>query len=79
MSFVDLPLDILQTILEKLHNPVQLSRASRVSKAFWEYATPLLYERISIFPWHKHGKQNVRVVTGILGGAVRGQKEEHNV
>ena len=60
MLFLDLPLEILPEILEYVVKPQHLAATCLVNKTFNLFATQRLYERISIYSWHKEGKAKVR-------------------
>ncbi|KAK0205246.1 hypothetical protein DFS33DRAFT_1326848 [Desarmillaria ectypa] len=66
MHFLDLPLDILPLVLCHLQNTHHLALTCRVNKIFYQFAAPILYERISIYSWHKHGKTKVIQLFGTL-------------
>ncbi|KAH6912627.1 hypothetical protein BKA70DRAFT_1097619 [Coprinopsis sp. MPI-PUGE-AT-0042] len=59
MSFLDLPIEILPLILSSLVKPQHLVHVCLVSQTFSAHATPQLYNRISIYSWHKQGKVKV--------------------
>ncbi|KIM41347.1 hypothetical protein M413DRAFT_146971 [Hebeloma cylindrosporum] len=59
MLFLDLPLEILPEILEYVVKPQHLATVCLVNKTFNPFATRRLYERISIYSWHKEGKVKV--------------------
>ncbi|KAJ7196070.1 hypothetical protein GGX14DRAFT_474011 [Mycena pura] len=59
MDFLDLPLELLSDILSPLAKPQHLASACLVNKAFNQFGTPRLYERVSIYSWHKHSKAKV--------------------
>ncbi|KAK7055162.1 F-box domain-containing protein [Favolaschia claudopus] len=61
MEFLDLPLELLSQILSHLTKVQHVASACRVSKAFYEFGISRLYERASIYSWHKHAK--VRVIS----------------
>ncbi|KAK7435499.1 hypothetical protein VKT23_019621 [Stygiomarasmius scandens] len=58
-QFNDLPLELLPVILSFIPNPRSLTRTCLVNKIFYQFAIPKLYERISMYAWHKHGKERV--------------------
>ncbi|KAG7451596.1 uncharacterized protein BT62DRAFT_942611 [Guyanagaster necrorhizus] len=66
MHFLDLPLDILPLILSHLQNTHHLALTCCVNKIFYQFAAPRLYERISIYSWHKHRKTKVLQLFGTL-------------
>ncbi|KAK0451597.1 hypothetical protein EV421DRAFT_1702856 [Armillaria borealis] len=66
MHFLDLPLDILPLVLSHLQNTQHLALTCCVNKTFYQFAAPRLYERISIYSWHKHGKTKVIQLFGTL-------------
>jgi hypothetical protein len=57
--FIDLPLELLPLILSFIPNPRSLTHTCLVNKVFYQFSVPRLYERISIYSWHKHGKERV--------------------
>ncbi|KAJ3988777.1 hypothetical protein F5890DRAFT_1402401 [Lentinula detonsa] len=59
INFIDLPLDLLPVILHHLALPQHFHKICLVNKIFNRFATPKLYERISVYSWHKHGKEKV--------------------
>ncbi|KAJ7728656.1 hypothetical protein B0H16DRAFT_1382910 [Mycena metata] len=59
MEFLDLPLELLTQILSHLAQPKHLAYACRVNKTFHEFGVSRLYERASIYSWHKHAKARV--------------------
>ncbi|KAJ7023561.1 hypothetical protein C8F04DRAFT_1401610 [Mycena alexandri] len=59
MEFLNLPLELLTQILSHLAQPKHLAYACRVSKTFHEFGVSRLYERASIYSWHKHAKARV--------------------
>ncbi|KAJ7474202.1 hypothetical protein FB451DRAFT_1088893 [Mycena latifolia] len=59
MQFLDLPLELLASILVHLAKPQHLAAACRVNKTFCTFGTPRLYHRASIYSWHKHAKAKV--------------------
>ncbi|KAH9474448.1 hypothetical protein JR316_0012907 [Psilocybe cubensis] len=59
MPFVDLPLEILPEILAFVVKPQHLWSACLVNSNFKAFATLRLYEKISIYSWHKEGKVKV--------------------
>jgi hypothetical protein len=62
VDFLDLPIDLLPCILSFIVKSNHLAAAARVDKTWNAFATPLLYERVSIYSWHKEGKVKVRTV-----------------
>ncbi|KAJ7510664.1 hypothetical protein B0H11DRAFT_2168467 [Mycena galericulata] len=59
MEFLDLPVELLPDILSHLVNPGHLASACRVNKLFNQFGISKLYERASIYSWHKHAKAKV--------------------
>ncbi|KAF8902526.1 hypothetical protein CPB84DRAFT_1814867 [Gymnopilus junonius] len=59
MLFLDLPIELLPEILEHVIKPQHLASACLVDKTFRSFATPRLYDRISIYSWHREGKVKV--------------------
>lgn len=59
MLFADLPLEILPEILAHIVKPQHLALICLVNTTFQTFATPRLYERISIYSWHREGKIKV--------------------
>ncbi|KAJ3829552.1 hypothetical protein EV361DRAFT_791836 [Lentinula raphanica] len=59
VNFVDLPLDLLPVIIQHLTLPWHLYQLCLVDKNFNRFSTPKLYERISVYSWHKHGKEKI--------------------
>lgn len=59
LEFHDLPVDILTIVLGFLVKPNHLASAAKVNKIWNEFVTPRLYERVSIFSWHKQSKKIV--------------------
>ncbi|KAJ7154591.1 hypothetical protein C8R46DRAFT_1297096 [Mycena filopes] len=59
MEFLDLPLELLSVILSHLAQPKHLAYACRVNKTFYEFGVSRLYQRASIYSWHKHAKARV--------------------
>uniref|UniRef100_A0A0W0FIC2 F-box domain-containing protein n=1 Tax=Moniliophthora roreri TaxID=221103 RepID=A0A0W0FIC2_MONRR len=57
----DLPLDLLPIIVSHISswNPKYLVNLCLVNKTFYELSIAHLYQRISIYSWHKHGKAKV--------------------
>ncbi|KAF6757357.1 hypothetical protein DFP72DRAFT_745982, partial [Ephemerocybe angulata] len=55
----DLPIDILPLILAFVVKSSHLAAGALVDKTWNEFATPRLYERVSIFSWHKDAKTKV--------------------
>jgi hypothetical protein len=58
----NLPLDILPYILDHLTARPDLVAAVLVSKSFYSAATPFLYRSISLLPWNKHSRDQVRSI-----------------
>ncbi|KAF7367075.1 F-box domain-containing protein [Mycena sanguinolenta] len=59
MEFLDLPLELLSQILFHLPRVQHLASACRVNKTFYSFGISRLYERASIYSWHKHAKVKV--------------------
>ncbi|KDR77013.1 hypothetical protein GALMADRAFT_225165 [Galerina marginata CBS 339.88] len=59
MLFLDLPVEILPEILHHVIKPQHLRAMCMVNQTFRSFATPRLYERVSIYSWHKDGKVKV--------------------
>ncbi|KAJ7136668.1 hypothetical protein C8R44DRAFT_608018 [Mycena epipterygia] len=59
MEFLDLPLELLPHILSQLPKPQHIAAACRVNRVFHQFGIPRLYERASIYSWHKHAKAKV--------------------
>ncbi|KAJ6623654.1 hypothetical protein B0H10DRAFT_1786141 [Mycena sp. CBHHK59/15] len=59
MKFLDLPLELLSHILCHLARPQHIASVCLVNKVFHQFGVPRLYERVSIYSWHKHGKAKV--------------------
>ncbi|KAF4613324.1 hypothetical protein D9613_010978 [Agrocybe pediades] len=59
MAFQDLPLEILPEILQHIVRPQHLASACLVNKKFHQFTVTRLYERVSIYSWHKEGKIKV--------------------
>ncbi|KAJ6462586.1 hypothetical protein C8R45DRAFT_1220543 [Mycena sanguinolenta] len=59
MEFSDLPLELLSQILFHLPRVQHLASACRVNKTFYDFGVSRLYERASIYSWHKHAKVKV--------------------
>ncbi|THU80087.1 hypothetical protein K435DRAFT_512047 [Dendrothele bispora CBS 962.96] len=58
-QFADLPIELLPLILSFVPNPLNHTKTCLVNKIFYQYAGPKLYERISIYSWHKRAKERV--------------------
>ncbi|THU86166.1 hypothetical protein K435DRAFT_684186 [Dendrothele bispora CBS 962.96] len=58
-QFADLPIELLPLILSFIPNPLNHTKTCLVNKIFYQYAGPKLYERISIYSWHKRAKERV--------------------
>ncbi|TDL27812.1 hypothetical protein BD410DRAFT_712707 [Rickenella mellea] len=56
MEFNDLPQELLPLIIQQIVKPQHLAWSCPVSKMFYRYAVPRLYERAAIFAWYKEGK-----------------------
>lgn len=56
-QFSDIPAEIIAIIARQLLRPHYLANVSQVNRPFHAYATPLLYERTSIFAWHRESKK----------------------
>ncbi|PPQ79027.1 hypothetical protein CVT25_002336 [Psilocybe cyanescens] len=56
MLFLDLPLEILPEVLAFVVKAQHLWATCLVNSNFRAFATPRLYERISIYSWHKESK-----------------------
>ena len=56
VEFNDLPIEIIPVITRQLLRPHHLATASLVNRSFYTYTIPLLYERASIFAWHRESK-----------------------
>ena len=59
--FKDLPLEIIPLIVRHVVRPQHLAQICLVDKAFYSAAIPLLYERTSVFAWHKNAKTKVGI------------------
>ncbi|KAF5326254.1 hypothetical protein D9611_000472 [Ephemerocybe angulata] len=59
VEFLELPIDILPVILRFVVKSSHLAAGALVDKTWNEFATPRLYERVSIFSWHKDAKTKV--------------------
>ncbi|KAF8152989.1 hypothetical protein B0H34DRAFT_87411 [Crassisporium funariophilum] len=59
MQLMDLPMDILPEVIDHIIKPQHLASICLVSNAFRAFATNRLYERVSIYAWHKEGKVKV--------------------
>ncbi|KAJ7246099.1 hypothetical protein B0H12DRAFT_1187360 [Mycena haematopus] len=59
MEFLDLPLELLSQILVHLPRVQHLAAACRVNKTFYDFGVSRLYERASIYSWHKNAKVKV--------------------
>nr|GAT46998.1 predicted protein [Mycena chlorophos] len=59
MHFLDLPLELLPSILAQLLRPQHLASACLVNHTFNAFATPALYRAISVFAWQKDSKAKV--------------------
>jgi len=56
MLFLDLPLEILPEIFSHITKPQHLASLCLVNNSFRTFAVPKLYERVSVYSWHKEGK-----------------------
>ena len=56
MPFLDLPLEILPEIFSHVVKPQHLASLCLVNNSFRTFAVYKLYDRISIYSWHKEGK-----------------------
>lgn len=68
VDFQELPIDILPVILDFVLKSSHLAHAAEVNKAWYEFATPRLYERVSIFSWHKEAKKKVWLLPYVFDG-----------
>jgi len=59
VQFLDLPPELVPTVLSHLLKPHHLASTCLVSRTFYQFAAPLLYERPSIYPWQREGKAKV--------------------
>ncbi|KAF8816309.1 hypothetical protein BYT27DRAFT_7184152 [Phlegmacium glaucopus] len=59
MLFLDLPLEILPEILSHIVKTQHLASLCLVNSAFRTFAVSQLYEKVSIYSWHKEGKTKV--------------------
>ncbi|PFH50858.1 hypothetical protein AMATHDRAFT_144018 [Amanita thiersii Skay4041] len=59
VQFFDLPIELLSPILSHLPRPSQLATVCLVNKVFYQTATPNLYQRLTVFSWHKNAKTRV--------------------
>ncbi|KAI0634610.1 hypothetical protein C8Q77DRAFT_1217663 [Trametes polyzona] len=57
--FSDLPVELLPLVVQHIVRPSHLAALCLVSKTFYNFAVPLLYERVFIYAWHKEGKAKV--------------------
>ncbi|KAJ2933813.1 hypothetical protein H1R20_g3261, partial [Candolleomyces eurysporus] len=67
VDFLDLPIDLLPCVLSFVVKANHLAAAAVVDKTWNVFATPLLYERVSIYSWHKEGKVKVLQLFSTLG------------
>ena len=58
-GFNDLPLEIIPLIVQHIVRPQHLAEICLVDKVFYSAAIPILYERTTIFAWHKNAKTKV--------------------
>lgn len=56
---MDIPLELLIVIFDFVLNPSHLAAFCLVNRAFNQFATPVLYRHIHIFPWYKYSKLKV--------------------
>lgn len=56
---MDIPLELLIVIFDFVLNPSHLAAFCLVNRAFNQFATPVLYRHIYIFPWYKYSKLKV--------------------
>ena len=59
MALRDLPIEVLPEILQFVVKPQHLVSMCLANKTFRTFAVERLYERISIYSWHKEGKTKV--------------------
>lgn len=63
---LELPWDILPLIIQYIANPRDLKIICLVNWTFHSIAIPLLYDRISIYPWHRDGKtKTIKLFTSL--------------
>ncbi len=67
-QFADLPLELLPAIIQHVVKPSHLAAVCLVDHRFYEFAIPLLYERVFIYAWHKEGKAKVSDSLRAKGG-----------
>lgn len=58
-QFLDLPVDLLPLILSHIFRPHQIALACLVNNDFRHFATPQLYDRVTIYSWQKEAKTKV--------------------
>lgn len=58
-QFTDLPIELLPSIVGHLLRPQHLAQVCLVNKSLYHFAISQLYERVSIFAWHRDGKNKV--------------------
>lgn len=58
-QFTDLPVELLPIVVQHIVRPSHLAAVCLVNQSFYTFASPLLYERIFIYAWHKEGKAKV--------------------
>ncbi|KAF8639215.1 hypothetical protein AX17_001700 [Amanita inopinata Kibby_2008] len=58
-KFSDLPVELLSPIFSYLLKPHQLATVCQVSKTFYDFAIPRLYNKVAVFSWHKDVKTRV--------------------
>ncbi|KAF8843440.1 hypothetical protein BDN67DRAFT_964216 [Paxillus ammoniavirescens] len=61
-QFLELPLELLPVIFDSVVKPQYISTLCLVNKSFNDFATPLLYRRVFIFPWYKEAKSKVALL-----------------
>ena len=66
MVFLDLPLEILPEIFSHIVKPQHLAYLCLVNNSFRTFAVSKLYERVSIYSWHKEGKSKVYIPQKLL-------------
>lgn len=58
-SFTDLPIELLPLVVEHIFRPSYLAKFCLVNRVFQRFATPLLYQQLFIYAWHKDAKAKV--------------------